>query len=377
MLKEYGMIKLIHIADLHFGLEYARFPAISDKLKEERLRALQQVVDRGNAAAAHCMVIAGDLFDKLTIPQKTVREIKAILSAFEGEVIVIPGNHDWYNPSADENKLWTWFINAPGNNVHFLNDLKPFATILNEQEVVFYPCGCHQKHCSENRIGWVSRLEKPADKVHIGIAHGNVDGYGLDEEGNYFGMTIQELKDAGMDCWLLGHIHAPYPAFDTAGHELFFFAGIHSADSWKSERPGGAWLIEIDNQKKIKGTRWNHNGIRFLDRSFTINNLNDLQSAVTTLKSMKADQTVLRILLAGSLTEDDLEETKVRIRAVTDTFLHADLIWNMRLQINAEAINRLFPADSIPHTLLTELSKKEEDRLAMQLAYETIKSLST
>jgi DNA repair exonuclease SbcCD nuclease subunit len=370
------MIKIVHIADLHFGLEHGRFPAISDKLKEERLRALKLIVERANTEKTHAIVIAGDLFDKLNVSHKLVKEVKAVLAGFEQQVIVIPGNHDWYNASADENKLWSWFIDAPGDNVHFLKDLKSFATTLDDKEVIFYPCGCHQKHCNENRIGWVSQADKPADKIHIGIAHGNVEGYGLDEEGNYFGMTLRELKEAGMDCWLLGHIHAPYPAAEAAGHEMFFFAGIHCADSWKSERPGGAWLIEIDNDKKIKGTRWSHSGIRFTDRTVHIDNSNDLQAAVSNLKSLDADQTVLRLTLTGSLTEEEADSARTRIKDVAETFLHADIIWNIRLKITADAINRLYPPDSIPHTLLTSLSGSEEDRLAMQLAYETIKSLS-
>jgi DNA repair exonuclease SbcCD nuclease subunit len=370
------MIKIVHIADLHFGLEHGRFPAISDKLKEERFRALKLVIQRANEEHAHAIVIAGDLFDKLNVAQRLVKEVKAILAGFEGQVIVIPGNHDWYNASADENKLWSWFIDAPGDNVHFLKDLKSYEIALADKEIVFYPCGCHQKHCDENRIAWVRDVEKPSHKIHVGIAHGNVEGYGLDEEGNYFGMTVQELKQAEMDCWLLGHIHAPYPSHDAAGHEVFFFAGIHCADSWKSERPGGAWLIEIDDKKQIKGTRWSHSGIRFIDRTLHIDNANDLQKAITTLKSFNAQQTVLRLTLTGSLTEEEADDARGGINALTETFLHADLTWNIRLKITADAIDKLYPADSIPHTLLTTLSGTEEDRLAMQLAYETIKSLS-
>ena len=370
------MIKIVHTADLHIGLEYGRFPSISDKLKEERLAALRLIVERANKESAHAIVVAGDLFDKLTVPQKTVREIKNILAGFDGQVLVIPGNHDWYNASADENKLWSWFVDAPGDNVHFLKDLQPYTTTLNEQEVVFYPCGCHQKHCDENRIGWVLDIEKPAEQIHIGIAHGNVDGYGLDEEGNYFGMTKAELEQAGMDCWLLGHIHAPYPTVDLAGHEVFFFAGNHCADNWKSDRPGGAWLIGIDDQKNIKAARWSHGGIRFIDQGFTVNNLHDVQAATNLLKNMNAAKTVLRLTLNGSLTEDELNEIKTSIKEVGKTFLHADTIWNIRLKITTEAINKLYPEDTIPHTLLTELSKSEDDHLAMQLAYETIQNLS-
>lgn len=370
------MIKIVHTADLHFGLEHGRFPAISDKLREERLRALQLIVQRANTEQADAIVIAGDLFEKLTLPQKLVKEVKAVLAEFNSHVIIIPGNHDWYNALADENKLWTTFVNAPGSNIHFLSELAPFTCTLNEKDVVFYPCGCHQKHCDQNRIAWVQQLEKQADKIHIGIAHGNVDGYGLDEEGNYFEMSLQELKETGMDCWLLGHIHAPYPIGDTAGHEVFFFAGNHCAESWKNERTGGAWLIEIDDAKKVCASRWNHSGICFRDRIVFVSSLNDLQSVLSELRGIDPDQTVLRLTLRGSLTEEELQEAKMQINAMAETFLYAETIWNIGLKITSDAINKMYVKDTIPHTLLTNLSKSEEDQLARQLAYETIKNLS-
>lgn len=370
------MIKIVHTADLHFGLEYGRFPTISDKLKEERLRALRLIVQRANTEQAHAIVIAGDLFEKLTIPQKLVKEVKAVLAEFKGSVIVIPGNHDWYNASADDNKLWTAFVNAPGDNVHFLKDLVPFTFSLNEKTVVFYPCGCHQKHSNENRIGWVQKIEKLVDKVHIGIAHGNVDGYGLDEEGNYFGMSLQELKDAGVDCWLLGHIHASYPTGDSAGHEIFFFAGNPCQDSWKTERTGGSWLIEIDNEKQVKATRWSHKGIYFRDRPFLVNNPNDVQSVLLALQSMDAGQTVLRLNVSGTLTEEELQDAKMQMTALAERFLYAEVIWNVSLKITSEDINKLYVKDSVSHALLTNLSQNEQDQLALQLAYQTIKNLS-
>jgi DNA repair exonuclease SbcCD nuclease subunit len=370
------MVKIVHTADLHLGLEFSRFPSISDTLKQERIDALKLIIQRSNSEGAHAVVIAGDLFDKLSISRKLVNEAKDILAHFDGEVIVIPGNHDWYNASAEDNKMWTYFIDAPGKNVHFLKETKPFRCTLNEQEVVFYPCGCHQKHSTENRIAWVRESEKQSQTINIGIAHGNVDGYGLDEEGNYFGMSVKELKESGMDCWLLGHIHAPYPTGETAAHETFYLAGNHCSESWKSERPGGAWLIEIDNNKQIIGSRWNHTGICFRDIRYDINDLNDLQFVLAKLKGMNVGKTVLRLTLQGSLTEDEMQQAKSETKSLIQTFLHAEPIWKIGLKITSADIDKLYVEDSIPYALLTALSQKEEDSLAMQLAYEMIKNLS-
>ena len=369
------MIKILHIADLHIGLEFSRYPTIANQLKQERLNALTLLVNRSNQEGVHAIVVAGDLFEKLTVPQKLVREVKSIFASFTGEVIIIPGNHDWYNDSASENKVWDWFLAEPGNNIHFLNQLKQYSFTLDNRDVIFYPCGCHQKHFEFNRIGWVQKSIKSEESVNIGIAHGNVEGYGLDEEGRYFNMTPMQLSDAGLDCWLLGHIHAPHPNTLTAGHELFFFAGNHCSDKWKTNRSGGAWLVQIAEDKKVNAYRWNNDGICFQERTFTINDESELITAIDELTKMSAQKTVLRLNLRGHLSEKEKSDFENQIVAVTDSFLYKEINQNIKLKITSEDINKLYPVESIPHSLLLELTKNEDDELALQLAYENIKSL--
>ena len=52
----------------------------------------------------------------------------------------------------------------------------------------FYPAACRTLHSQDNMIGWVKNEEKNPNAIHIGIAHGNVDGLGRDEDGKYFNM---------------------------------------------------------------------------------------------------------------------------------------------------------------------------------------------
>jgi DNA repair protein SbcD/Mre11 len=370
------MIKIIHTADLHFGLAFNRYPTVAERLKEERLKALKALVEHGNTAEAHGFVVAGDLFDSRTVSLNLVKEVKSALSAFNGDVFVIPGNHDWYNQSANENKIWKWFEDAPGANVHFLKQWTPYTFTLNHRDVTFYPCGCHQKHSDDNLLGWVQEAKKNSACINIGIAHGNVEGFGLDDEGRYFNMTGQELAGAGVDCWLLGHIHAPHPTGTTAGHETFFFAGNHCPDSWKTDRLGGAWLIDIDDDKNVKGTRWNHAGICFKDRSIFVNHPNDLDGLIRQLQDMDASQTIIRLSVVGALTEEEREEGRARVEEVLVHFLYYEPNWwQVGLKITSAAINRLYVDGSVPHILLTNLSKSD-DNLAMQLAYQTIKTLA-
>ena len=188
-------------------------------------------------------------------------------------------------------------------------------------------------------------------------------------------MTVQELKDTGLDCWLLGHIHAPYPNTDTAGHEVFFFSGNHCSDSWKTERTGGAWLVEIDEKKNVTASRWNHEGICFRERTYNISDEIGLQVALGALKKMDASKTVLRLHLQCSMSEIEKSDAETQIQDVIKDFLYQEIHQDIMLKISAEDINKLYPKDSIPHSLLLKLSGSEADELALQLAFQTIKSL--
>lgn len=120
-----------------------------------------------------------------------------------------------------------------------------------DYKVRFYACPCPTKHGKEHMIGWVGEGEKSQDTLHSGIAHGNVEGLGLDADQRYFNMAESDFRNAGLNTLLLGHIHVPTPAPRTTGKPLYFMPGIHIPDSVKCSHPDHAWWIEL-------GTRSDH-----------------------------------------------------------------------------------------------------------------------
>mgnify|MGYP000082375958 CR=1 FL=1 len=69
-----------------------------------------------------------------------------------------------------------------------------------------------------------------------------------DEDGKYFNMEPSELNAAGLDFWLLGHIHVAYPTQEIVNdNPVYFMSGTHMPDSWKSTNMGNAWVIEVDD----------------------------------------------------------------------------------------------------------------------------------
>ena len=91
------MIKIFETGDNHFGLVFSRYEEIKERLTESRYDSLRKMVNFANGRGCDCFVVTGDLFDSVRIQKKVVLQVAEILKDFEGEVLVLPGNHDYYD----------------------------------------------------------------------------------------------------------------------------------------------------------------------------------------------------------------------------------------------------------------------------------------
>src|SRR5262245_50113030 len=66
------MVSFLHAADLHLGMRVTRFnPEISDRIREARFVALDNILRKGIELQADFLIIAGDLFDDLEVDKLT------------------------------------------------------------------------------------------------------------------------------------------------------------------------------------------------------------------------------------------------------------------------------------------------------------------
>ena len=230
------MIKIFHTADVHIGKKYDRYPDIREKLIESRFECLKRAVRKADEESCDFFVIAGDLFDRVNgIAVNDVKKVVGILADFGGTVIVMPGNHDYYN---EEVKVWRDFkdvLAKTASNIVLMAEMKEYSFTANGECVYFYPALCQSKHSEENGLGWIKERTMDERAYHIGIAHGSVDKYSPDFNKEYYPMTEKELTNIPVDAWLLGHTHVPFPNDlredkDTEGYALFNPGTIEQTD---------------------------------------------------------------------------------------------------------------------------------------------------
>ena len=369
-------IRILHTADNHIGLSFNQYPeAPRERLIGERFDSLERLVITANERKADFFVVAGDLFDKTTVTKAQVERVVRILGKFEGEaVLVLAGNHDFYE--GPDSKLWKQFrAAAEGSRVLALTEPGTRDFESDDYRVRFHACPCPSKHGKEHTIGWVADQEKPSDRLHVGIAHGNVEGLGLDADQRYFNMSDSDLRNAGLDTWLLGHIHVPAPSVGTTGKPIYFMPGIHTPDSVKCSHPGHAWWIELDAGGSCRHEQLTTGAIRFVRLFPDLQRANDIIELRSRCESMDAPNTILDLQLGGRLREEEIVELNAMLGAISPAFLNFSQERNIAAVLDAATIARRFPEGTLPSTLLQALLADEAHPGDAHLALDIIESL--
>lgn len=369
-------LRILHTADNHIGLSFNQYPEPArERLVDERFASLERMVATANVRKAHFMVIAGDLFDKTTVTKAQIERTIRILGKFEGEaVLVLAGNHDFCE--GPDSKLWKQFRTASdGSHVLALTEpgIREFES--DDYRVRFYACPCPSKHGKDHAIGWVTGEEKPADRLHIGIAHGNVEGLGLDADQRYFNMADSDFRKAGLHTWLLGHIHVPAPAPGTTGRPLYFMSGIHTPDSVKCNHPGHAWWIELEADGTCRHEQLTTGAIRFVRLNPVLRHADDIRGLRAKCESLAAPNTILDLQLSGRLREEESAELNAMLGGIGPAFLNFSQERTIAAVLDAGAISRRFPEGTLPSALLHALLTDDEHPGDAHLALDIIESL--
>lgn len=377
------MITIYHAADLHLGLKFSKkSDVVRSRLIRDRFDALKNIIDAANEDGAHFLVISGDLFDSVQVGvQETINPAVKLLGTFRGEaVLVLPGNHDFYESNhANEATLplWTRFNRAAANHskIQVFTEPSVLSYEIGDAKINFFPGLCTSKHSPQHAIGWISDVTKDSTALNIGVAHGNVDGYGLDSEGRYFNMTEADLSATGLDFTLLGHIHVPYPTQSIVlSKPLFFMPGTTAQSAMGRKGKGSYWKIQCNGKSFQRAELKESSEIEHIDWSNEkVNSIADINYLVSRMNSLSANKCLLRLCVSGRLTSEELVDFRNSIQALRDHFIELDFSDSIILNIDEAFINAHYRQNTLAFKLLNKLNQEEPDGLALQLAYDLIR----
>ena len=300
------------------------------------------------------------------------------LSCFKGTVVVLPGNHDYYDKDV---KVWQYFkdVMSGFDNIMLLTDYCPYEITVNGEDVVLYPALCTSLHSApgQNNLGWIKETEIENDGAyHIGIAHGAVEGETIDNEGQYFLMKRSELESIPVDAWLIGHTHVPFPRnltedFTTSENKIFN-AGTHVQTDVSCNTEGVCFVVEIDDNKTVRAKKVVSGNLRFYRKNIAVTAgemENDINHELTDIDH----NSVVDIILTGAVSAEEYEDKNKIIDNALSRFVEGTCNDNaLSKLISKESIESEFPETSFSAGLLTSLLDEPKEA---QLAYELLKSL--
>lgn len=367
-------IKIFHTADIHLGMKFANLPEVQQELIEARFGSLKKMVDTANREKCDLFVLAGDLFQKIAVAKRDIIRATQIISEFEGALaIVLPGNHDFVSSPKDE--PWSTFRDNCGDTVLLLADATIYDLNTYNIDAFIYAAPCNAKHSEENRIAWIESAEpeKP-DGLRIGIAHGSLEGFSPDFDKRYYPMSLSELRESGIDLWLLGHTHLQWPARPDTG-DTIFYAGTPEPDGFDCSHEGTAWILTIDDNKKIIPESIQTGTYRFIEESALLNSVADIEKIRKRFNSVDMGRTLLKIKLNGRLSRNDIETLRELGMQLEKEFFYCN--WNdsgITEEITEELIKKEFTEGSFPSKLLNELLRQDSPE-ALHMAYELIQEV--
>ncbi|QNO15792.1 metallophosphoesterase [Alkalicella caledoniensis] len=373
-------LKIFLTGDNHIGLKYTSYPDhIKQDLVEARINNLKNLVEAANKNNCQLFVIAGDLFDKVNIAKKDIEKTAKILGEFSGTVAVMPGNHDFYDEMLD---LWKEFSNHKGENTILLNKWAKYNLRDHHQgqgqeqdlEVILYPAYCNQKHSTQNCLDWIKQLpqdEKDKNIWHIGIAHGSLQGLSPDMENKYYNMSERELENIGLDLWLLGHTHIPYPQEKQVRNKKVFNAGTPEPDGLDCRHGGNAWIITIDENKEVNAELIETGQYRFYDIERPVTDEESVEKIKRELIKENPENKIVRLTLTGRVEKSLLENLENLYHHLTSKLAYFEARETIKLRINQQDIEKEYTKGSFPYQILNQLLEEDED--ALQLAYDLIR----
>ncbi|SMO38574.1 metallophosphoesterase [Fodinibius sediminis] len=363
-------MKILHFADVHLGRGFSGYAEVSEELSEARYETLENLISKANEKQCDVIVIAGDLFERPRMNKADVERVIQILNRFErGPVLLLPGNHDYVTPESD---LWRYVNDAKDDHVIVLGEKAPKSLGDYDLPATIYPAPCHSKHSSENEIGWIADVEKDSELINIGIAHGSVPGVAPDMNDEHYPMTQEELSDSGVDLWLLGHIHVPWP--DNPGQkDRILYSGTPEPDTANCPHGGTALLVEIGESKEVYVQQLLTGKYRFENWDEHVTSKEELENLLQRAEQEESQEVVCRLTINGKLEEEACKSWHEEIfPKLREAFFYLKLDdSDLKRRITKEQVEEEFPQESFPDRLLSRFIENDQEE-ALQTAYELI-----
>ena len=240
------MIKLIAVGDMHLGRRPSRLPdELQDRVRElGPAGAWERLVEAAIQEHVHAVVFAGDVVERENDFFEAYRELYqgvVRLTKAEIQVLGVSGNHDVLVLPRLADQI-------PDFQLLGRNGQWESVQIETDGEcLTLWGWSFPQIRVIESPLSG-TRFER-GPGINLGLLHCDRD----QAKSAYAPVTSQELESAGLDGWLLGHIHKPdkLTASSLSGY-LGSITGVEPSETAMH----GPWLVTIKGGRIHEVKQW-------------------------------------------------------------------------------------------------------------------------
>ncbi len=289
-------IKFIHAADIHLGRQFSGLqqssPHLADLFRRAGYSSWQKLIRTAIERKVDFLILAGDVFDSQhTTVRARVTFIEGAQRLHEAGIplFMALGNHDPLRSFPDSLRT------LPGLRL-FGPDPEPIEI---GSGVTIHGASFEKSVVTEN----LARKFKRASQADLAIAvlHANVSGYS--EHKDYAPCSMDDLRNSGMDMWLLGHVHS---ARVLSEDPLILYPGATQGAHAGETGSKGCYMVTVNAKREttvefilLAPVRWENVELNATDMSEPEDLLDSAETACAGLAREDIEALVVRINLTG------------------------------------------------------------------------------
>lgn len=355
-------VRILHCADLHFDTPFKELNRqLSDISKKELLEVFKSIIDLTIKENVQVLLIAGDVFDNLTVNKETLAFISRQLGRIEDVYVFIsPGNHDPYNEKSFYNMIkWQ-------ENVHIFKSTMEYKEVM-ELNLIVWGAGFEKSYERESLFS-INNVD--TDKINIMVLHGDICNSNSSNE--YNPIHLNQIEKSNMDYIALGHRHK-YSGILKSGKTYYAYSGCPQGRGFDEEGSKGVIIGDIYNGAvdlsftEICKRKYI---VKHIDISGVTNYDEIVGKVLEDFSFEEKKQNLYKVILTGQVREDFIFKEGQLIEKLRENFYYIKIVDKTEVEIDLEDMAMDY---SVRGRFISKILKKlknarEEEKEILNLA---------
>ncbi|MCG8428128.1 MAG: DNA repair exonuclease, partial [Chromatiales bacterium] len=197
-------IHLFHTADWQIGKQFGNIPGdAAAMVRQQRLKTVEKIAGLAQARQVDAVLVAGDVFEDNGVSDETLRRTINAMSAYSGNWVLLPGNHDAVLAESAWSRLER--LGLISENIHLALNAEPI--LLCNERLAVLPAPLQRRHETRDLTAAFDQMATPEGAIRVGLAHGSVKNR-LPERSEAFNEIADDRAEtARLDYLALGDWH--------------------------------------------------------------------------------------------------------------------------------------------------------------------------